>query len=151
MPGAAMRAEERVESGELKPACIKFARKFPRRDEPAGVGAPEWRHTERIVESHRYVSRQGLPARFHVAGPNPAAVTGHPSEAVAMQTPGADIWAIQQRSFIIATMASQPRFDRQFIAVVGPPAVHAQREILAMAGPVITDVKWGSKIFGRVV
>src|SRR5439155_22584569 len=111
-------------------------------------GAPERGHTERIVETDWNVSGQGLPARFDVAGPNPAAKPGDTGVAVAVETPGTNVWAIQERPLIVAAMACQAGFDGEFVAVVGPPAVHAQGEGLAMAGPIVTDVEWGGKVFG---
>src|SRR5438128_12487008 len=86
---------------------------------------------------------QGIPAGLCVAGPNPSAKARGAGKAITMETPGAEVRALQQRTFVIAPMPSQTRLDRQFIAVIRPPAIHAQGEDLAMARPVVVDVKRG--------
>src|SRR5207237_2141368 len=94
-----------------------------------------------VIQPDRHVRGERGPARLHVARPNPAAVTLDARETVAVQTPGALVGALLQRAFIVATMPGQPRLDGQLVAIVGPPAVHAEREYGTMPRPVIADVQ----------
>src|SRR5260221_5120727 len=65
-----------------------------------------------------------------------------------METPGTDVRAVHQGAFVITTMPCQTRFDRQLIAIIGPPAIDPEPEVFAMARPIIVDVERGTKIFG---
>ena len=46
-------------------------------------------------------------------------------------------------------MTCQAGFDGQFIAIIRPPAIDAEREIFAMTPPIIVDVERGIEVFGR--
>src|SRR4051812_14606696 len=91
---------------------------------------------------------QRSPARLSVARPDPAAVTSGPGVAVSVEAPGANVRAIDQRPFVIATMPCQPSLDGKFIAVIRPPAIHAESEIIVMPCPVVVDVEGRGEVLG---
>src|SRR3954471_2346612 len=60
-----------------------------------------------------------------------------------MEAPGTDVGRILQWPFIIAAMTSQARFERKFVAIIRPPAIHAELKQIAMARPIVANVVWG--------
>src|SRR5437763_8594095 len=89
------------------------------------------------------------PARLHVAGPNPSAITLRTSKTVSVQTPRAFFGAVLQTAFVITAMPREACFDRQLVAVIGPPAIDSKREYRTMPCPVVADMQRGIKIFRR--
>src|SRR6266850_2973874 len=91
---------------------------------------------------------KGGPTRLRVARPNPAAVPRRAGKAVSMQAPGTYIRTLQQGTFVVAAMAGQTCLDGQLVAIIGPPAIDAERKVFAMARPIIVDVQRGIGVFG---
>src|ERR1043166_3053102 len=98
MPGATVRAEQRIERRKLEPARIILARQIARGHKSGDVRPPEWREAERVVQSDWHVRRERGPARLRVPRPNPAAVPGNARVTVPMQTPRAFVGTFEQRS-----------------------------------------------------
>src|SRR5262245_58078761 len=136
-----MGAEQRVEARELEPADIEFTREFSGGDEAPGIAAPEGREAERVVDPHRHVRGQRRPPRLHVAGPDPAAIALHSCEAVAVQTPGANVRAVLERTLEVTAVPGQPRLNWQLVSIVGPPGIDAEVEGIAVSAPVVAYVK----------
>src|ERR1017187_7725096 len=66
-----------------------------------------------------------------------------------MQTPRTLIRPVGQRSLIIHPMPCQALRNIEPIAFVGPPAVNAVGERVAMPRPVIHNLAWASFLAGR--
>src|SRR6185369_12798938 len=149
MPRATVRTEQRIERGELKPAHVILAGEIVRRHEAGNIRAPEWREAERVVHADRHVRGERGPARLRVARPNPATVTRDAGVAVAMQSPRTLVGTFEQRPFVVSQVTRNACLNRQLVAVVGPPAVHAERKYGPMPCPVVADMQWRVEIRRR--
>ena len=69
LPRAAVRAKQRTERAELKPADVELAGELLRRHEAADVGAPERNARQPGVDRDRHVRLQRLPRRVDIARP----------------------------------------------------------------------------------
>ena len=135
VPDAPVRAERRRERRKLKPAHIELAGELARGREAAGVGSPERRCAQREVDPDRDVRGQGIPEREDVARPDPAAVALHAGVAGSVQAERALAGPSGQRAVEVHPVPGEPRLDRQLVAVVGPPAVHAELRAAPRAWP----------------
>ena len=139
MPGSAVRTKRRTEGAELKPPEVQLARVFGCRHEAADVGSPVRNPRQAGVDRDRHVRFQRLPRRVHVAGPEKRAIALHAGVAVAMERERALVAAIEQWPFPVHPDPRQPRSAVEAIALVRPPAVHAEIHHRLVIRPVALD------------
>ena len=143
-----MRAKERAEGAELKPAHIQLACKLLRGHEPTGIGPPKRYAAETCVDPNGDLGPQGFPGGIDVAGPQPA-VALKPGVTVAVERVGADVGALDRGTFPIHAVAHQAGGRAEIVAFVRPPAVDTQAEDIEVRGPVARRVvRWPGRSAG---
>ena len=125
MPRPPVRAKERTECAELKPAGVQLAGVFRGRHEAADVRAPVRDAGQRRVHGDGHVRLQRLPGRIDVARPEERGVTLHPGVAVAVKREDTLVRTELLRAFEVHANASQPRVRVQAVALIRPPAIDA--------------------------
>src|SRR5688500_18752602 len=58
-----------------------------------------------------------------------------------MEAPRSNVCAVLERTFVITAMAREPRFERELVAVIRPPAIDTEGENFAMSRPVVAEVQ----------
>src|SRR5215510_633972 len=140
MPSSAVRAKERTEGTELKPADMQLAGVVLCRNKAADVGAPVRYSCQPSINCHRHVSLQGLPGRVNIARPKKRSVTLHAGLTVSMECERSFVWTQLPRTFVIHSMARQPRWSVQAVSLIRPPTINAHIVKLLVNGPVTTDL-----------
>src|SRR5437868_12388322 len=79
---------------------------------------------------------QSFPRRIHIARPEERRIALHACAAVAMQSVRPLVGPVELRAFPMHAIADETGLEIERIAFVGPPAVHAESERLAMLVPV---------------
>src|ERR1700753_1904368 len=93
-----------------------------------------------MVYAHGDLSLEGLPGRFGVSRPDPAAPAGDAQIASAMQAPGPDIGKGRERSLIIQLMPFYAFVEIEPIAFVGPEGICACLHQCDMLLPVVLNM-----------
>ena len=123
-----MRAEQRIEGGELEPAHIQLARVILSGHEAADIASPIRDAAEARVDGDRNVRLQSLPSRLHIAGPQEGSESLHTGVAVSMQRVDAFIRAIHLVTLEVHSIPGKARRRVEPVPLIGPPAVHAEIE-----------------------
>src|SRR5690348_15520008 len=136
MPVPPVGAKERIERAELEPANVQLAGVVARWNEPADVRPPIGQARETRVDRYGDVRLERLPTRLHVARPDEPAVPLYAGRRVAMERIRPLVRPVQLRSLPVHPMPIEPRRAVEPIALVGPPAVHADVHERFMNRPV---------------
>src|SRR2546427_545987 len=139
-----MRAEQRVKSGELKPAHVQLAGVILGGDETANVGTPKRDAAQAGIYCDGYVRLQSLPSGLDVARPQERGVSLHASVSIAVQSVNTLVRPIHLMALKIRPIARKPRGRVESIALIGPPAIHAKIEERFVGGPVAARLTIGS-------
>ena len=146
----AVRAEQRAERAELEPAHVQLARKFLRGNEAADVGAPVGNAGQAGVDPDGTcvfsVSQRGMD----IARPEERRVPLHARVAVAVQRIDAARSAGRAAGLPSTSGCAPAARPRRAVALVRPPAVHAQIETAACAPASSNSLPvWRPMIVGR--
>src|SRR5262249_58490891 len=125
----------------VEPAGVQLARQFRRGVEAAGVRAPEWAETQRVVDPDGHLAFERLPGGLRVARPDPPAPRRDAQVAVAMETPGADIRPREERALIVELMPLDSLEEIEPVPFVRPPGVHPRIDQADVLPPVVLDVR----------
>src|SRR5258708_30608787 len=121
-----MRAGQRTERGELEPADVQFAGKLAGRDEAADVGAPIRNPAQSGIDRDWHMRLERSPRRLYVARPQERRIPLHTCVSVAVKSIDSLVRTIHPLPLEIHPVARQPRSGVVSIALIGPPAIHAE-------------------------